>query len=166
VHRGVAGSSTGVEQISGADAQLDPVLGYGVHHRPVRTSEVAARAGVNPQTLRYYERRGLLLEPQRTASGYRVYPARVVPVVRFIKRVQRLGFALDEVATLLDLAEGGPDDGEAARKQATDAMAEVEARIAGLEAIRAALSRLVETGEWPPDRRQILPDRGTAESDR
>jgi DNA-binding transcriptional MerR regulator len=75
----------------------------------MRTHEVADRAGVNAQTLRYYERRGLLAEPPRSPAGYRDYPTSVVGVVRFVKRSQELGFTLTEVEELLSLAEGGPD---------------------------------------------------------
>lgn len=61
---------------------------------------------MNPQTLRYYERRGLLAEPVWSARGYRAYPPEAVRRVRFIKRAQELGFTLAEVETLLDLAGG------------------------------------------------------------
>jgi len=74
----------------------------------VRTSEVAAQAQVNTQTLRYYERRGLLPEPERTNSGYRAYTPDAVRVVRFVKRAQQLGFTLDDIEDLLHLADGGP----------------------------------------------------------
>jgi DNA-binding transcriptional MerR regulator len=68
----------------------------------VRTSEVAAQARVNTQTLRYYERRGLLPEPTRTPSGYRNYGDDAVRVVRFVKRAQQLGFTLDELVGMRD----------------------------------------------------------------
>ncbi|HSS23314.1 MAG TPA: MerR family transcriptional regulator, partial [Mycobacterium sp.] len=74
----------------------------------MRTSEVAAQAHVNTQTLRYYERRGLLSEPARTQSGYRDYTSDAVRVVRFVKRAQQLGFTLDDIEDLLHLAAGGP----------------------------------------------------------
>lgn len=60
----------------------------------LRSSQVAAAAGVNPQTLRYYERRGLLAEPERSLGGHRLYPAEAVTVLRVIKAAQRLGFTL------------------------------------------------------------------------
>jgi len=69
----------------------------------IRIGEVAARAGVNVQTLRYYERRGLLKPPARRPSGYREYSPDAVRVVRFIKRAQQLGFTLDETGELLRL---------------------------------------------------------------
>jgi DNA-binding transcriptional MerR regulator len=68
----------------------------------LRSGEVAAAAGVNLQTLRYYERRGLLAEPDRTLGGHRLYPSVTLTVLRVIKAAQRLGFTLDEVADLLD----------------------------------------------------------------
>ena len=66
-------------------------------------SQTAREAGVNAQTLRYYERRGLLPKPPRRGSGYREYPADAVRIVRFIKRAQELGFSLDEVEELVRL---------------------------------------------------------------
>jgi MerR family transcriptional regulator, mercuric resistance operon regulatory protein len=72
----------------------------------MRTHEVADRAGVNAQTLRYYEGRGLLSAPPRSPSGYRGYPASAMRVLRFVKRAQELGFTLTDVADLLSLAEG------------------------------------------------------------
>jgi DNA-binding transcriptional MerR regulator len=115
----------------------------------VRTSELAAAAGVNPQTLRYYERRGLLPEPERTSSGYRAYGWSAVAVVRFIKRAQRLGFTLSDVEALLELADGGPDSCDAARALAGDRIDDLDHRISELEAMRAALARLVATCEQP-----------------
>lgn len=67
----------------------------------LRTSQLADAAGVNIQTLRYYERRGLLAEPDRTLGGHRLYPQDAVTVLRVIKAAQRLGFTLEEVADLL-----------------------------------------------------------------
>ena len=72
----------------------------------LRIGEVAARAGVNVQTLRFYERRGLLQEPPRRPSGYREYPPESVRLIRFVKRAQQLGFSLDEVHELLQLRMG------------------------------------------------------------
>jgi DNA-binding transcriptional MerR regulator len=67
----------------------------------MRSAQVAHAAGVNHQTLRYYERRGLLAEPARSPGGHRLYPPDAVTVLRVIKAAQRLGFSLDEVADLL-----------------------------------------------------------------
>lgn len=108
---------------------------------------------MNAQTLRYYERRGLLAEPVRTPAGYRTYPPDAVRRVRFIKRAQELGFTLGEVETLLHLAQGGPEGCDAARDLATEKVADVERRLADLQKLRDGLTRLVATCERPrPDR--------------
>ena len=103
----------------------------------LRSGQVAAAAGVHPQTLRYYERRGLLPDPGRTLGGHRVYPPATVAALRTIKAAQRLGFTLDEVAGLRAGGVAGP----AAAK-----LAEVEARIADLTAVRDTLRAAVAAG--------------------
>lgn len=115
----------------------------------VRTREVADRAGVNTQTLRYYERRGLLDEPPRSAAGYRDYPASAVTVLRFVKRAQELGFSLGEVEGLLALADGGPASCDTARTLAAAHMAELDRKIADLQRMQASLGALVATCERP-----------------
>ena len=120
----------------------------------MRTGEVAAEAGVNVQTLRYYERRGLLPEPARRESGYRVYGPEAVRTVRFIKRAQELGFGLAEAESLLALAAGGPESCDAARALADEKLAELERRIADLEAMRDALRRLAATCAKPRAERE------------
>ena len=67
----------------------------------LRSGQVATAAGVNIETLRYYERRGLLREPHRSLGGHRLYPPETVTLMRVIKAAQRLGFTLEEVAELL-----------------------------------------------------------------
>ena len=108
---------------------------------------MAAGAAVNPQTLRYYEQRGLLPVPLRSPSGYRAYPAEAVRRVRFIKRAQDLGFTLAEVASLLDLVEGGPEGCDRVRGLAQEKIADLERRIADLQRLRVGLARLVATCE-------------------
>ena len=108
---------------------------------------------MNPQTLRYYERRGLLADPARSPGGYRAYPAEAVRRVRFIKRAQDLGFSLAEVETLLHLAEGGPNSCDRVRALAEEKMADLRRRIADLQALQAGLARLVATCELPPAQR-------------
>jgi Hg(II)-responsive transcriptional regulator len=119
----------------------------------MRTGEVAARAGVNVQTLRYYERRGLLPEPDRRESGYRVYGAEAVRTVRFIKRAQGLGFDLRDAEVLLALAAGGPDNCDAARELAEAKIAELDRRLADLERMRESLGRLAATCARPRSER-------------
>jgi DNA-binding transcriptional MerR regulator len=109
----------------------------------LRTGEVAERAGVNIQTLRYYERRGLLAEPMRSIGGHRLYPPGTVELLTVIKAAQRLGFTLDEVAELLDTGRRRhPIAG--LRQRAIDKIAEIEAKIADLSAIRTALTEIVD----------------------
>jgi len=106
-------------------------------------------AGVNVQTLRYYERRGLLPEPPRRDSGYRSYGAGSVAAVRFIKRAQEVGFTLSEVEMLLHLAQGGPANCEAVRELAHQKVLDLDRRMESLQAMRASLERLVETCDRP-----------------
>ncbi len=115
----------------------------------MRTSEVAAQAQVNTQTLRYYERRGLLPEPKRTHSGYRAYAPDAVRVVRFIKRAQQLGFTLDDIEDLLHLAQGGPASCEETRAMARTRITDLQRRIDELVGMRDALARLIETCDQP-----------------
>ncbi len=119
----------------------------------MRSAQVAAEAGVNLQTLRYYERRGLLPEPPRLDSGYRAYHPNAVRTVRFVKTAQRLGFTLEEIESLLDLAAGGPANCEAAQALATQKVAELERKIQNLAAMRESLLQLVATCERPKARR-------------
>ncbi|HEY7278665.1 MAG TPA: MerR family transcriptional regulator [Trebonia sp.] len=123
-----------------------------VPHDPagcLRSGEVAAAAGVNVQTLHYYERLGLLAQAGRTAAGHRQYPARTVTLVRMIKNAQRLGFSLDEVARLI-AAGADPDEitAIAARK-----LTEIDAQIARLTAIRDALALAASVADH--DREQL-----------
>jgi DNA-binding transcriptional MerR regulator len=113
----------------------------------LRSGQVAAAAGVNIQTLRYYERRGLLAEPDRSPGGHRLYDEHAVTALRVIKAAQRLGFTLEEVAELLEAGRhrhGRPVAGLQARAQAK--LAEVDAKIADLTTIRTALTTAVEAG--------------------
>ncbi|MBO2456255.1 MerR family transcriptional regulator [Actinomadura violacea] len=113
----------------------------------LRSGEVARAAGVNPQTLRYYERRGLIAEPERTLGGHRLYPGDTVAVLRAIKAAQRLGFTLDEIAELLDAARRPHGRGGAGmRERARLKLAEVERRIADLHTVRATLRDAVGAG--------------------
>ncbi|MDI2129043.1 MerR family transcriptional regulator [Yinghuangia seranimata] len=113
----------------------------------LRSGQLADAAGVNPQTLRYYERRGLLPEPERTLGGHRVYPPDAVALLRVIKAAQRLGFSLDEVAELLEAGRHhhGRDSG-GLQARAAAKLAEIDARIADLQVIRAALVEAVDAG--------------------
>jgi Hg(II)-responsive transcriptional regulator len=108
-------------------------------------SEAAEQAGVNVQTLRYYERRGLLPKPPRRGSGYREFPDETVRVVKFIKRAQDLGFTLDEVDELLRLRRNSGRNRQRIRSIAERRIAEIDRKISELERMRQALSTLVHT---------------------
>lgn len=114
----------------------------------LRSSQVAAAAGVNPQTLRYYERRGLLAEPQRSLGGHRLYPAETVTVLRVIKAAQRLGFTLDEVADLLDAGQHrhGHRAEAGLQARARGKLTEVQEKIADLQVIADTLRAALDAG--------------------
>jgi MerR family mercuric resistance operon transcriptional regulator len=114
----------------------------------LRSGQVAVAAGVNLQTLRYYERRGLLPDPNRTLGGHRQYPQEAVTTVRVIKAAQRLGFTLAEVAELLHAGRhrhGRPAD-SSLQQRAAAKLEEVSARIADLEVIRDSLRAALDAG--------------------
>ena len=125
---------------------------------PLRTGELAEKGSVNPQTLRYYERTGLLPVPPRLDSGYRLYPESSVSRIRFIKRSQELGFPLAEVKELLALRVDKHRDRGEVRKIAKARLNEIEARIHSLETMRSALQHLARTchGAGPADECPIL----------
>ena len=106
------------------------------------TGEVADQAGVNLQTVRYYERRGLIPEPPRSAGGFRQYGPDAVRRIRFVKRSQELGFSLDEVDELLALRADA--DGQAAevRELALAKADDIAGKIRDLERMRASLDAL------------------------
>jgi DNA-binding transcriptional MerR regulator len=106
----------------------------------LRTGQLARRAGVNIQTLRYYERRRLLAVPPRQSSGQRAYPETAVARIRAIKAAQRLGFTLNEIVELLALSDRGRMPTEMQRR-AYAKLREVDNRIADLEHIRSRLQR-------------------------
>ncbi|WP_407547662.1 MerR family transcriptional regulator [Streptomyces sp. Pv4-95] len=113
----------------------------------LRSGQVAEAAGVNIQTLRHYERRGLLAEPERTHGGHRLYGEEAVTALRVIKAAQRLGFTLAEVAELLEAGRhrhGRPVAG--LQDRAAAKLAEVDAKIADLTTIRTTLAAAVDVG--------------------
>src|SRR6476659_3324712 len=110
----------------------------------MRVGEVAERAGVNVETLRYYERRGLLPEPARTPNGHRRYDDETVRFVRAVKEAQALGFTLAEIEDYLRVSRrGAAHASEELRIRMAAKIDEVDARIAGLRRVRADLARVV-----------------------
>lgn len=114
----------------------------------LRSGQLADAAGVNQQTLRYYERRGLLAEPHRTPGGHRLYPAGTVTILRVIKAAQRLGFTLAEVAGLLEAGQrpGRSHSGSELAQRAAVKLAEVEAKITDLSVIAGTLRAAIDAG--------------------
>src|SRR5713101_4335193 len=111
----------------------------------LRIGAVARTAGVNVQTLRYYERRRLLRAPQRELNGYRYYDSDSVRLVRFIKRAQALGFSLREVHALLRLRDTRGVPCAQVQARAEKKLTEIVAKERQLAAMRRALEKLVAT---------------------
>ena len=120
----------------------------------MRSGQLARRAGVNVETLRYYERKGLLEPPSRLPSGYRAYGDDAIRVIRFIKRAQELGFSLAEVETLLELAAGGPEACDSAKSLAASRIADLDRRIETMQRMRDSLKTLVATCQLPRGERE------------
>lgn len=114
----------------------------------LRSGELADAAGVNQQTLRYYERRGLLAEPDRSNGGHRLYPQETVTLLRVIKTAQRLGFTLDEVADLLSVGQHrhGRRIDPGLQVRARLKLDEIDERIADLAVIKANLQAALDAG--------------------
>jgi MerR family mercuric resistance operon transcriptional regulator len=112
--------------------------------------ELAEAAGVNVETVRYYERRGLLPEPPRTASGYRRYDDDALWRLEFVGRAKQLGFTLAEIRELLAAEPGAPAvDGVLRAAQAK--LAELDAKLSDLNAQQCRLRNLVATCETGED---------------
>ena len=124
----------------------------------MKIGEVADRGGVNLQTIRYYEREGLLPKPPRLPSGYRVYSEPTVRRVRFIKRAQELGFTLAEIRELLSLRIDHDRDRSEVRAIAEGKVADIQEKIRTLSAMKEALVRLTEhcSGHGPASECPIL----------
>lgn len=109
------------------------------------TGQVAKAAGVNIQTIRFYEREGILAAPRRSRAGYRQYTEDTVRLLSFIKRSQELGFTLKEAKELLKFRSVGLQKREAVRAAAESKVRDIDTRIEDLTRIRAALAALVST---------------------
>jgi len=96
------------------------------------------------ETVRFYERQGLLQEPDRRASGYRQYDLEAVAVLRFIRRAKELGFTLKEIKGLLALRLDASATRAEVRQQAKTKVADIEARIADLQRVRDVLLKLIK----------------------
>lgn len=108
----------------------------------MRIGELARRGGVNVQTVRYYERRGLLPDPRGRGSGYREYDDETLARLGFIRRAQQLGFTLTEIAELLALRVDQRTTAARVKERAERKIADIDARMRDLERIRHALHHL------------------------
>ena len=102
---------------------------------------IAKQAKVGTDTIRFYERKGLLPKPPRTAKGYRLYRPAMIERLNFIRRAKGLGFSLREIITLLDLQDHGGTK-SAVKRLTGRKLDEIHAKIADLESIRDVLQRL------------------------
>ncbi len=118
--------------------------------------QVAKKAGVNVETIRYYERLGHIPKPPRPKSGYRQYSEETVNRIQFIKRAQKLGFTLKEISELLSLKVDSGNTCADVKRRAETKITDIEEKIHNLQGIKKALVRLVAmcrgkgpTGECP-----------------
>lgn len=105
---------------------------------------VARQAGIGIDTIRYYEREGLLPKPQRRASGYRDYDGGAVERLRFIRRAKDLGFTLEDIRELLALSNDRERGVKSVRQRAEARLAEVERRIRELQRVKRGLKQLID----------------------
>lgn len=124
----------------------------------LRTGEVAKRARVHLETIRYYEQKGLLPKPPRSEAGYRCYPPDAVRRVQFVKRTQELGFSLEEIKELLGLRVRPNATCADIRRRADAKISAIDEKIRDLRSIRQALRRLAAScpGKGPVSACAIL----------
>lgn len=106
--------------------------------------QLAKEARVKVETVRYYERRGLIAKPPRRKSGYRQFPLEAVQRIRFIKRAQNLGFTLKEISQLLALADGDRSSCQDVHEFTMEKIAEVETQIRHLQSLKRALENVAK----------------------
>jgi DNA-binding transcriptional MerR regulator len=114
-------------------------------HMVATISQVASEVGVRPDTIRYYERVGLLPSPDRSPNGYRTYRAEDVERLRFIRGAQRLGLKLRDIRELLAIRDKGVCPCGHTAKLVNKRLADLDAQIASLKRLRGEMARLSET---------------------
>lgn len=107
-------------------------------------SKLAEEAGTSADTVRYYERIGLLPEAERSRSGYRLYDAAAVERLRFIKRAQRFGLRLEAIAELLDVRQRGLCPCGHTRRALEERVAELDSELASLARLRDDIARMLD----------------------
>ena len=120
---------------------------------PLKRAELANRSGCNIETIRYYEKIGMLPDPPRTASGYRLYDEKQLARLRFILRARELGFPIEEIRGLLGLVDGGTQTCAEVKARTERHLEDVRARIADLKRIERVLAQTAEqcSGDEVPD---------------
>jgi MerR family transcriptional regulator, copper efflux regulator len=126
--------------------------------KPLTIGEVARRAGVGVETVRFYERRGLVAKPARKASGYRQYGADVVGRLCFIRQAKGLGFSLKEIAELIGLRRDPDTTCAEVKQRAESKLADIETKIRDLQRMREALLKVMAScwGRGPTSACPIL----------
>ena len=113
--------------------------------KPLLIGKVAELAGVGIQTVRFYERRGLIEEPPRKDSGYRLYSEEVVSRLRFIKRAKDLGFSLKEIADLMSLRLDPSSSCNDVKERAEGKIRDIEEKVEDLTRMKSALVELTNS---------------------
>ena len=109
---------------------------------PLTIGRLAKAANVNIETIRHYQRKGLIVEPEKPLGGFRHYPDTSVDRIRFVKRAQQLGFSLEEIKQLLTLGDQHCGDVQTLAQEKRD---KIQQQIAGLLTIQIALDDLIST---------------------
>jgi DNA-binding transcriptional MerR regulator len=124
-----------------------------MRHAPLRIGQLAALAGATPDTLRYYERLGLLSRPARTDGGYRLYEPTALDRIALIRKAHALGLTLREVREVLEIASGGRDPCAHVLALLERRLGEIRARIADLRLLERTLAKVLEKAQrYPPSR--------------
>ncbi len=117
-------------------------------NKPLTIGRIARTAGVNVETIRYYQRVGIVVEPAKPLDGYRTYSPDTVDRIRFIKRAQQLGFSLHEISELLELGDGHCDD---VRHHAEEKRTIIDQQINDLQKMRETLDALIQACQCDGD---------------
>jgi MerR family mercuric resistance operon transcriptional regulator len=117
----------------------------GTNRKALTIGRLAQVVGINLETVRFYERQGLLPKPPRSASGYRLFPAEASRRLKFIKRAQELGFSLREIRELLALRLSPRTTSAEIRKRTEAKIADIEGKIKSLDSMRKTLVKLARS---------------------
>jgi len=123
------------------------------HHTGILRAQLARLTGCNLETIRYYEKVGLLPDPPRSANGYRVYPPDLVQRLRFIMRARDLGFTVEEIRSFLSLTDAGQQTCAEVMARTLDHLTDVRRKMADLQRIEATLMASLArcSGDTAPD---------------